>query len=187
MQTGTTREKIIGLAREIMQQIGYHSFAYKQIAEQIGIKNSSIHHYFPSKVDLGLAVIEKDRGEFEALIRKLAGSSPKEKVEALLDAYTETFKNDRKLCILGTFGMAYNDVDKKIQEATRSYLDLIIQWLSVTFKEGLRTGEFSFNRSPQQVAADWAAALPGSLAIGRMQGEVYFKQIINSLRKSLQG
>ena len=180
-----TREKIIELGRNLMQDIGYHSFNYKQIANELGIKNASIHHYFPSKEDLAIAVIEKDRADFTTIMTRLESLSPGQKAEAFLEHYGNFFKDGKKLCVIGTFGFAYNDVSDRIQKAINAYVEIVNQSLTDIFKAGIKAKEFSFNRSAAELAADWTAALPGSLALGRMLGAAYFKQVTDSLRKSL--
>jgi TetR/AcrR family transcriptional repressor of nem operon len=125
-----------------MQTIGYHSFNYKQISGQLGIKNSSIHHYFPSKDDLAVAVIEKDKEDFLEVIKQLESLRPGLRAEAFLQHYTGLFKNGRKLCVIGTFGMAYNDVSDRIKMAISSYVGVASDCLTDIFRSGLATGEF---------------------------------------------
>lgn len=182
----STRDNIIELARNYMQTIGYHSFNYKLIALQLNIKNASIHHYFPSKEDLALAVIEKDKQDFLGMIRHLATETPADNVEALLTNYNEYFKNGRKLCIISTFGTVFNDVSEKIQMASGAYAGLVIKWLTEMFTAGVKSKEFLFKESPEDMTAIWMAALPGSLSIGRMHGSAYFDRIINRLRTALK-
>lgn len=187
MEATNTREKIVELARDIIQRIGYHSFAYKQIADKLGIRNASIHHYFPNKSDLAVAIIEKDQQDFQAMIKPLVALSPTQRAEALLQVYVGLFKNGRKLCVTSTFGMVFNDMDKKVQVAVKAHVEKVNKWVKDTFEQGARSGEFSFNgRSIDEVVADWNAALAGSLAIGRMLGEAQFNRTISSLRKSLK-
>ena len=59
MQASTTKDRIVELSRNAIQSLGYHSFNYRQIADELKIKNAAIHHYFPAKEDLGVAVVEK--------------------------------------------------------------------------------------------------------------------------------
>lgn len=41
-----------------MVQRGYSAFSYTDISEAIGIRKASIHHYFPTKAGLSVAVPE---------------------------------------------------------------------------------------------------------------------------------
>jgi len=186
MQQLTTREKIIDLARNLMQTIGYHSFNYKQIATQLNIKNASIHHYFPAKEDLALAVINQDKEDFGTLTAHVKSSAPSEKVKALLDNYVQFYKNGKKLCVISTFGTSFNDVSDKIQMAASGYGKIVNNWFEEVLTEGLKTGEFTFKDDVKGVAALWMATLPGSLLVGRLHGDAYFDQTIKRLQQSLK-
>jgi TetR/AcrR family transcriptional repressor of nem operon len=186
MNALTTRDKIIELGRNLMQVVGYHSFNYKQVATQLNIKNASIHHYFPSKDDLAIAVIEQDKADFKALIQSISSQSPTQKVEALVDNYTQYFKNGRKLCVISTFGTSFNDVSEKIQQASRDHGALVSNWFKGILTDGLQTGEFTFKGTVEETTALWMATLPGCLILGRMHGDEYFDQAINRLKKTLK-
>jgi TetR/AcrR family transcriptional repressor of nem operon len=186
MNAQTTREKIIELGRNLMQEIGYHSFNYKQIATKINIKNSSIHHYFPSKDDLAVAVIEQDKADFKALTQSIQSQSATEKVQALVDNYTQYFKNGRKLCVISTFGTSFNDVSESIRIASREHGALVGKWFKDVLVDGLATGEFTFKGDPDETTALWMSALPGCLIIGRMHGDEYFDLAMNRLKQTLK-
>jgi TetR/AcrR family transcriptional repressor of nem operon len=181
----SNKEKIIDLSRNIIQRVGYHSFNYKQIADMIGIKNSSIHHYFAAKEDLGVAVIEKDNADFHSKVIAWNSYAPIERIDFLLDLYKHYF-SEGKLCIIGTFGSSYQDIPEKVQNAVSAYMDKIAMWLTQTLKEGLLTGDFKFKTSPEALTAAWLSALTGSLQMGRLRGDAQFQQTLAHLRESLK-
>jgi TetR/AcrR family transcriptional repressor of nem operon len=186
MNTNSTRDKILDLAKNYMQAIGYHSFNYKMIATRLNIKNASIHHYFPSKEDLALAVIEKDKQSFTNMVKRLESQTPTEKAEAFLTLYTGFFDNGQKLCVVSTFETSFNDVSDPIRKASNAYAVFAINWLTDVFKEGLQSKEFSFRESAEEMAAMWMAGLPGALLVGRIIGADYFHLVVNRLRNSLK-
>jgi len=187
MNMNSTRDNIMDLGKNYMQAVGYHSFNYKMIANQLKIKNASIHHYFPSKEDLALAVIEKDQEDFNNLAKSVNAGSPLAKAELMLGIYTNFFNDGQKLCVISTFESSFNNVSDKIQTAARAYTVFLIKWLTDAFEEGLQSKEFQFKGSAQGMAVMWMASLPGSILVGRMVGAEYFHQIINRLRSSLKG
>ena len=46
-----TAHKILDVAEHFTQSLGFNAFSYKDIQENVGIKTSSIHYYFPTKTD----------------------------------------------------------------------------------------------------------------------------------------
>ncbi|OUJ72370.1 TetR/AcrR family transcriptional regulator [Hymenobacter crusticola] len=181
-----TREKIVGLAQNYIQGIGYHSFNYRQIAADLSIKNASIHHYFPAKDDLGLAVIEQAKADFAAATESWASKSPTARVEALLGIYRHYLEDGRKLCIVGSFGACYQDISPALQKAIDSHVEQIATWLTATFAEGLRTGEFKFAGTAEAMTSGWTSTLVGSLSIGRTHGAKHFEQALDYLRQSIR-
>jgi TetR/AcrR family transcriptional repressor of nem operon len=181
-----TKDRIVELGRDYMQRIGYHSFNYKQIALELSIKNASIHHYFPSKEDLGLAVIEKDRQDFIYLTQKFRKAKAMDKLEALITSYEHFYREGKKLCVISTFSSSYNEITERMQLAASQYAELVTSWLTATLKEGLESGEFAFKEPAEDLANVWNAMLPGALLVGRTGGKSAFDRTINSLRHTVK-
>src|SRR5262249_22696510 len=62
----TTSDEILASARTLIMSGGYNGFSYADIAEVVGIRKASIHHHFPSKVDLVRTLVIRYREEAEA-------------------------------------------------------------------------------------------------------------------------
>src|ERR1041384_893083 len=73
-----TREEILNCAEELWQRRGYNGFSYHHIAVQLGIRNAAIHYHFPSKENLGVALIQRYRERFREWfiqVRKIESAS----------------------------------------------------------------------------------------------------------------
>ena len=46
--SGSTAERIVHEARNLIMTRGYNGFSYADIAEAVGIRKASIHHHFPA-------------------------------------------------------------------------------------------------------------------------------------------
>ncbi|WP_240975322.1 TetR/AcrR family transcriptional regulator [Paraburkholderia aromaticivorans] len=53
---------------------GYSGFSYADVADAINIRKASIHHHFPSKTDLVIAVVNEWRAAFDADMASLQAS-----------------------------------------------------------------------------------------------------------------
>jgi len=73
---GNTAEKLVDGARQMIMLGGYNGFSYADLAQRYGIRKPSIHHHFPSKVDLVVAVVEQGRARIRTQISALEESSP---------------------------------------------------------------------------------------------------------------
>ena len=63
-QRSETAEQILDLAETLIQTRGYSAFSYQDIADSLGIRKASIHYHFPSKSDLGVAVVDRYMSPF---------------------------------------------------------------------------------------------------------------------------
>ncbi len=61
-----TSEAILRTARTLIMSGGYNGFSYADISKVVGVRNASIHHYYPSKSDLVRTLVARYRAEGEA-------------------------------------------------------------------------------------------------------------------------
>ncbi len=59
MKTQSVREQLIEHALVLIRRRGFNGFSYRDLAELVGVKTSSIHYYFPSKDDLVLEAVRE--------------------------------------------------------------------------------------------------------------------------------
>lgn len=84
-----TRERIIDVAKERFHARGYADVGIKEICDNANIQKGSFYHFFPSKEDLALTVIDEFAEDWangfvaEAFDPKLP---PMERIDYLLDA-----------------------------------------------------------------------------------------------------
>ena len=50
------KDQIVQSATRMIRHGGYNSFSFREIADEVGIKSSSVHHYFRRKEDLAAVV-----------------------------------------------------------------------------------------------------------------------------------
>ena len=70
-----TSDQILASARNFIVTGGYNGFSYADIAGEVGIRKASIHHHFPSKTDLGIAVVDRYIARFGTALAAIASES----------------------------------------------------------------------------------------------------------------
>lgn len=182
MKAITTKDKILELGRVLLQTYGYHSFKYQQIASELGIKNAAIHHYFPSKEDLGLAIIEKVHTDFLLMKEKTVSHTTKEKTDILLKMYREYVLEGLNLCIIGVGITSYEELPDKMKLATKKFYNDLLNWLTISFEEGHAIGDFHFEGSAEDLARYYLVTIAGSIQLAKMNGIDDFDKSINRLK-----
>ncbi|MEM9023631.1 MAG: TetR/AcrR family transcriptional regulator, partial [Bacteroidota bacterium] len=112
--TPDTRESIIDLADKLIRQKGYNAFSYKDIAAPLNIRNAAVHYHFPTKADLGKAVIARTREKFHADCGSWEGSSPTQQLQAFMQLY-EHNRQESLVCFMGAMGPAYDTLPEPMQ------------------------------------------------------------------------
>ena len=59
MKTQPVREQLLEHTLVLIRSRGFNGFSYRDLAELVGVKTSSIHYYFPSKDDLVLEAVKE--------------------------------------------------------------------------------------------------------------------------------
>jgi len=54
-----TRTQILDIAEQLARQRGFSGFSYRDISQPLGIRNAAVHYHFPTKADLGIALLER--------------------------------------------------------------------------------------------------------------------------------
>ena len=71
-----TSDEILASARNLIMSGGYNGFSYADISEVVGIRKASIHHHFPSKVDLVRELVKRYREDGQANVAALEQNVP---------------------------------------------------------------------------------------------------------------
>jgi hypothetical protein len=67
---------VLNAAEQLAQMRGYNGFSYADVAAQLGLTKASLHYHFPSKADLGRALIERYRAAFDFALSAIDQQAP---------------------------------------------------------------------------------------------------------------
>ena len=171
MAVNQTAQKILTVAQKFVQIRGFNGFSYRDLAQEIGIKTSSIHYHFPTKDDLALGLIAAYRQAFNLELQKI--SSQETTARSQLEEYVKLFemnlKADNKFCLCGMLASEVNSLSDRVKRAIQGFFDDNESWLSQLIKNGQVDGSFKATISPQLMATQLLATLEGALLIARSQ------------------
>lgn len=139
----TTRDNIIATADKFIREDGYNAFSYKDIAQKVGIRTASVHYYFPTKTDLGVAVIRYHIQLFEEVKEKMATEPPLAKLNWLLNNYHK-INAENKVCLVGALATAFNTVEAPIQQELKIFANDLLKWVTHFLEEGKQLGIYNF-------------------------------------------
>ncbi|KUO55800.1 MAG: hypothetical protein APF82_03805 [Sphingomonadales bacterium BRH_c42] len=167
---GEMRELLLNLAEQAMCARGYGGFSYADIARDAGIRKASIHHHFPSKQDMGLAVLDR-YGERLVQRLKLIGQSSRsggQALAAIIDLYRERAGSGGMLCLCAAMSGDVHAIDDRIRSALQRINDLVIASLEEILVTGRGDRSISVGGDPKAEATSILAMLQGAQLMARV-------------------
>ena len=170
MSDRDTRRELLDLAETLVRTRGYNGFSYRDLAEQIGIKTASIHYHFPTKGDLGEALIENEREVFARNLARLdaAERDPRRRLERFIQLFqSTTIGCDNRMCLGAMLAVEQETVPDAVGQAVRRLFAANEEWLAKLLEEGRKKRQFRFKGSADAAARFLFSSLEGALLTAR--------------------
>jgi len=161
--------KIMSVAQELVQQNGYNAFSFHDIARKLGIKSASIHYYFPTKSDLGKALIHQYRMEFNDQLKKIdtTSNSTIDKLDHFAELFLNCLRLKNKMCLCGMLASDINTIPDEIRDEVRLFFIGCEKWLAETLRAGQHMGEIRKANHPEILARFILAGMEGAMLSAR--------------------
>jgi TetR/AcrR family transcriptional repressor of nem operon len=168
----TAGEKILDVAEELAQTRGFNGFSYADIAERLLVTKASLVYHFPSKAELGQALIVRYRSTFGRALQAidLDARDVPEKLRQYVGLYESVMLHDR-MCLCGMFAAEYATLPPAMQNELREFFDANEDWLTSVLENGRRTGVLEFHQPAQERARVLVGALEGAMLVARTYGD----------------
>ncbi|WMW22829.1 TetR/AcrR family transcriptional regulator [Methanolobus mangrovi] len=182
-----TNQQILHYARHFLQCRGYNGFSYRDISQKLGIKNASIHHYYPKKEDLVVALLEERRKNLAISIAQVvkAGGSAREQLQYYFDYALQEFEEGKTICPPGSVIMGFEELPEEVQKQNKLLMDDILDWITNVLRTGLEKGEFNFSDSVEARAEDVFITLMGARLLSSIKGRKTLVRSISSIKSDL--
>ena len=177
------RTELQTLAQAIVQRSGLRELSFRQLAEQTGVKSSSVHYYFPEKHDLTAVLIISYSEAFAQRLTAIADkpATLRRKLSAFTDLFEEAAQDD-KLCLCGMLAAEMSSLDEHCRSLLRGFFEQAEAWLAKILKQ--HKGELLNPMPINQLAAVLMSGLEGALLLDRVHGAGNHlqaqRQLINS-------
>ncbi len=166
-----TSAQILDVAERLAQTRGFNGFSYADIAAELGITKASLHYHFPSKGELGQALIGRYSSAFAAALEAIAqgGEPAPAQLEHYVAIYAAVLKRGR-ICLCGMLAAEYTTLPTGMQDAIRGFFDLNERWLSRVLDAGRKAGTLAFDGQARDAARVITSALEGAMLLARPYG-----------------
>ncbi len=171
----TTADELLHCARSLIIAGGYNGFSYADISEVVGIRKASIHHHFPSKVDLVRTLLQRYRQEAEAGIAQLERHHPHPADQ--LRAYTGYWAQcigdpTSAFCVCALLATQIPVLPPEIVAEVRAHFRSLSAWLTSVLERGASEGSLAFAGTARSEAEGFMAAVHGAMLSARAYGDI---------------
>lgn len=171
MTSTDTKERIMTVARLMVQAHGYNALSFREIGKEVGVSSASIHHHFPTKGDLGAVLAQRYTDDGSTSLEALLAASPN--AHACMTGYTGIFRaallNDNRMCLVGLMSAEYDDLPVEVRTEVDRFTDVNVTWLVKVLS--LRKSKAG-KEAIQHHALAIFAAIEGAQLVARGRGDI---------------
>lgn len=183
-----TRDALLEEAETLIRSRGYSGFSYADLSAAVGIRKASIHHHFPAKADLAVALLAAYDERYDRLMDDiLAGTTDGlARTRAYADLYLLGI--DKGLgCLCAAFAAELTTLPDRLRTDLTRFFDKHVAWVEGVLTAGQENGTIRADVRPQAFARLIVAALEGALMMERtLEGQKGFAGMLSALDLSLR-
>ncbi|ADP19635.1 bacterial regulatory protein, TetR family protein 30 [Achromobacter xylosoxidans A8] len=167
--SNTTREQLLAHAEKLIRTRGCNGFSYRDLAEHVGVKTSSIHYYFPGKDDLLYEAVDAYSTRALAAIRAIDTSlRAQEQLDQYLSMMESRACGSGELCLAGMLAAEVNSLPERVRGALQGFFRAHEAWLARVLAEGAAQGTMKFSGTPEAAGRAVFATVQGCILIARL-------------------
>jgi TetR/AcrR family transcriptional regulator, transcriptional repressor for nem operon len=181
--TSDTRQRIMTAARLTVQDRGYGGLSFRELAKDVGIKSASIHHYFPTKGELGGALAERYTSDFAEYLDGLLGEGLDQEtcIRKYTDVFRNTLLNENRMCLGGIMAAEHKELPVEVRAEVVKFSEMNVRWLIKVLSLGKSARVVT--KATQRRALAIFAAIEGAQLVARSRGDVSaYDEIVGAYR-----
>lgn len=173
MSDAPAQARILDAAERLCQTRGYNGFSFRDLAEIVGIRSASIHYHFPTKADLGKALILRYRHRMETVMGEIERkeATVPARLKRFVGVLREILRDDGRVCLCGILAAEAGTLTDEMRTELRRFFDGCEAWLAKELDAGRAAGELRFDGPPTAAARAVFSGLEGAMLTSRAYGD----------------
>ncbi len=131
----TMKEKILDAAEKRVRRAGFSEMSFRDLASDVGIKSASVHYHFPTKADLGEALVHRYGENFKAELDRIDTSDLQPAVEAFVALYAKALVLGEAMCLCAIMGAEAIGLPENVNARTKEFFDMNRSWLAAVLRK----------------------------------------------------
>jgi TetR/AcrR family transcriptional repressor of nem operon len=170
MKTQSVREQLLEHTLVLIRRRGFNGFSYRDLAELVGVKTSSIHYYFPSKDDLVLEAVKEYSARMSERMRSIDTALPVTEQAAIYLAPFRASCGSDQICLCGMLSAETLCLPESVHKLLQGFFLLNEKWLTGLLERAQPHRKVPFPVPPAQLSQVIFGALQSGLIAARLFG-----------------
>lgn len=163
-----TRKALIEAGAEAMIEKGYTNSGIQEVLSKVGVPKGSFYHYFDSKEDFAVAIIEHFDNSFISFVKPILENtnlSPLERLRAYCMKKRECMEasNCRKVCLIGNLSQEMSDQSETLRTVLSDVVVRTRDQFAECIEEGQNLGELTKSVDAKVLAEFFLSAWEGAM------------------------
>ncbi len=175
-----TRERIVNAAAELFHQRNYSAVGINDICKQAEVVKGSFYHFFKSKEDLAIAVIDVTFAKFESMMHDFFADpgSPLGRIrkffEFMGDAFASQKSNGNILgCPIGNLTADLSAQSESVRQRLARVFDRNMEVFARVLQEAKDAGELDEHSDVKAAAEAMVAYTQGISVLGKTYNDIH--------------
>lgn len=154
----TMKEKILDAAEKRVRKVGFAETSFRDLANDVGIKSASVHYHFPTKPDLGEALVTRYADKFKIQLDQINTDDLPSALNSFIALYSDALVLGESVCLCAIMGAEAIGLPENVNKRTEAFFEMNRAWLaSLLEKNNVKT--------PEETANLIIAALEGGMIV----------------------
>jgi TetR/AcrR family transcriptional repressor of nem operon len=163
-----TRAAIVGIASQLLRVNGYDGTGIDAVLKQARVPKGSFYHYFKSKDELGLAIIEDAARELAAKLEKHLGDEAHTPLQRLRGYFESAIVAQRRSectrgCLFGTLGLELASKNARLRRRIAEEFTSWKERVAGCLRQAQQAGELGAGHDAAELAGFILSAWEGAI------------------------
>lgn len=166
-----TKTALLNSAEDAARRLGFDGFSYADLAEDVGIRKASIHHHFPSKAILSVALMHRYHDNFQAACAKIEANfgTGGGRLAELIRLYRIGSDDGKRLCLCTSFSASRDSLSPDVLHQISLFRAMVIEWMANAFENGRNDNSISGVTDPELEASATMSLMEGGQLAARAE------------------
>ena len=183
-----TRGEILDQAETLIRGRGFSGVSYADLADVVGIRKASIHHHFPTKADLAIALLHSYDVRYDALLAEIIARTNDgiARIRGYADLYMAGVEKGLG-CLCAAFAAELDNLPDALRSDLTAFFKKHVAWIERVLVAGRANGTIRKSVDAGAYARMIVAALEGALMIERtLDGPIGFDRAFAAISDALR-